>query len=181
MSRLDIDFGARWPLLPAGRAVLALCALAAATVSVRYYLEYQASAERLALTWEASTLARTGPDTAGDPGAGADGEASPRLLAALAAASSLDAPWPALFARIEEVPLDAVALLQLDADAAAASLAIEAEARDPDAMREYVDALGESGYLTRVHLVAQQGAAPGPRFSVHAAWPGRSQHEARAQ
>jgi Tfp pilus assembly protein PilN len=165
---LRIDFGRRRALLPILRWLLAGCALAAGAASIQRHLDYREQAARweLAQDAEAAPLEEPAPD--------APDELAARLRQADAARASVAVPWARLFETLEAVPAQDVALLNLGADAAAGTLTIEAEARSVAAMHAYLGALGDTGYLERVHLVSEQGAGqagkPGVRFVALAHW-----------
>ena len=168
MKMLRIDFGRPRAMLPILRWTLAGCALVAGAVSLERHLDYREQAAR----WELARDADAGP--ADEPAPEAADELSARLRQVDGARASLAVPWTRLFETLEAVPAQDVALLNLGADAAAGTLTIEAEARGAAAMHAYLDALGETGALARVHLVSEQGRGqadkPGLRFVALANW-----------
>ena len=82
-------------------------------------------------------------------------------------------PWQRLFSVVESAGAEDVALLVLQPDPRG-EVRLEAEARDWQAMLDYLQRLSQSGFLARVHLVqheirSEQGAQP-VRFAVLARW-----------
>lgn len=174
MSRLSIDFvpsrrvppGLRW--LAAGAAVA--CGLASTHAWLDYREAYAA--------WELKVAEQTGEPQANQQtprDSGQDDDTAAQLRQLRAMHARLDAAWIPLFDMMESIYRDDIAMLGFNADAGAGALSIEAEARDPQAMQDYLAALGTKGYLSRVHLVSQvrgaQLSGTGVRFSVQANWP----------
>jgi len=85
----------------------------------------------------------------------------------------LTLPWGALIGTIEQATTRDVAILQLQPDAEQRLLRITAEARDREAMFEYLRRLGAAQGLAEVHLVSHQVQREDPQhpiqFSVQAA------------
>lgn len=86
----------------------------------------------------------------------------------------LSTPWDRLFGALQAAQGERVALLAIEPDAEAGTVAISAEARDYYAALTYVANLAEQKSLTRVHLARHELARAGARFpvafTVSAAW-----------
>jgi hypothetical protein len=84
----------------------------------------------------------------------------------------LTLPWASLVGAIEQAATRDVAILQLQPDAEQRVLRLTAEARNRDAMFEYLKRLGGSRELTNVVLVSHQVQRDAPQqpiqFSVQA-------------
>jgi Tfp pilus assembly protein PilN len=93
-----------------------------------------------------------------------------------AAVLQLNLPWRALRDAVREATPAGVALLALEPDARRRSLRITAEAKDSDAMLDYVAALGRGGWFGAVHVARHEIDERHPqrplRFQVDAAWGG---------
>jgi Tfp pilus assembly protein PilN len=85
----------------------------------------------------------------------------------------LTLPWAALIGTIEQAASRDVAILQLQPDAEQRLLRLTAEARDREAMFEYLRRLGSAQGLAEVHLVSHQVQREDPQrpiqFAVQAA------------
>jgi hypothetical protein len=68
----------------------------------------------------------------------------------------LTLPWAALIGTLEQAASREVAILQLQPDAEQRLLRLSAEARDREAMFEYLRRLGAAPGLAEVHLVSHQ-------------------------
>lgn len=124
--------------------------------------------ERAALADRAAMLADKARAGAGQP-AGRD-----EVAAAQRAVDALNRPWAELFASLEAVDLEDVALLSLNPDVASGELRIAAEARDLDAMFAFHRRIEAQPTLTAVALLrhepAGDGATPVVRFELRAQW-----------
>jgi Tfp pilus assembly protein PilN len=84
----------------------------------------------------------------------------------------LTLPWASLIGTMEEAATREVAILQLQPDAEQRVLKVTAEARNRDAMFEYLRRLSASKGLAEVHLVSHQVQLEDPQhpiqFSVQA-------------
>jgi Tfp pilus assembly protein PilN len=78
----------------------------------------------------------------------------------------LSLPWGALISLLEQASTPDVALLMLEPDAEQRVLRVSGEARDRDAMFEYVRRLSAAGGLADVHLVSHQVQQDDPRHPV---------------
>ena len=85
----------------------------------------------------------------------------------------LTLPWGALIGTIEQAATRDVAILQLQPDAEQRLLRLTAEARDREAMFEYLRRLGGAKGLGEVHLVSHRVQEEDPQrpiqFSIQAA------------
>lgn len=83
-------------------------------------------------------------------------------------------PWDKLFKAVESSASEHVALLSIQPDEKRGSVSIGGEARNVDAMLEYVRRLQQSGTLRNIHLVNHQvelqDAQMPVRFLVVATW-----------
>jgi len=88
--------------------------------------------------------------------------------------AQLALPWEHLFTDIESSPDDHVALLAIEPDAVRHLVSISGEARDFNAMLDYLRALQNKDSLTGVYLqnhhIEQQTAEHPVRFVVLASW-----------
>ncbi len=75
-------------------------------------------------------------------------------------------PWGPLIAMLEQASTRDVALLVLEPDAEQRVVRLTGEARDRDAMFEYVRRLSAGGALAEVHLVSHQVQQEDPRHPV---------------
>ncbi|MEJ5061830.1 MULTISPECIES: PilN domain-containing protein [unclassified Pseudomonas] len=83
-------------------------------------------------------------------------------------------PWERLFATLEAMPRDNIALLSLTPDARKGQVRISAEARDLDAMLDFHRRLEASDELSDVSLLSHEIVANVPeqpvRFNLSATW-----------
>ena len=88
----------------------------------------------------------------------------------------LTVPWASLLQAIEQAAMRDVAILQLQPDAETRSLKLIAEARQREAMFEYLRRLGAARGLSEVHIVSHQVQRDDPQrpiqFSVQASMKG---------
>jgi hypothetical protein len=93
--------------------------------------------------------------------------------AAEAVVRQLTLPWATLITTIEQAASRDVAILQLQPDAEQRVLRLTAEARNRDAMFDYVQRLGAAKGLSEVHLVKHEVQREDPQrpiqFAVQAA------------
>lgn len=171
MKRLDLDFhpdsakprkAAGWLLL------LAALAVAIGLVASHNNLkeEQQRAKATLVQQYERGQETSSATDT---------GELEPQLRHAAAAIEQLAFPWDKLFKALESSMNEDVALLSVQPDVAGGIVTLNAEARDWDAMLDYIRRLGENGFLTDVHLVSHQIQQSDPqrpvRFVLSCNWP----------
>jgi Tfp pilus assembly protein PilN len=166
MRRLELDYVAtprarRWP-----GWVLLGCSLAFAGVLVERHLALEAELERFEA---ARPLATERPARPASSQAIAEEAKNTETVV-----RQLGLPWASLIAGVEAASHPEVALLQLEPQAPQRVLRLAAEARDRDAMLEYLRRLSESGSLREAHLVSHQVQADDPRrpvqFTVQAAF-----------
>lgn len=79
----------------------------------------------------------------------------------------LTLPWATLIATIEQAATREVAILQLQPDADQRVLRLMAEARNREAMFEYVRRLGAAKGLGEVHIVNHQVQREDPQRPIH--------------
>jgi len=149
---------ARWP----GVLLLAISLALAAGLFVRHR-EAQLELERLVAVADLA-----GPQRRAVPQARLDEEAK----SAEAVVRSLTLPWAALVQAVEQAATRDVALLQLQPDAESRLLRLTAEARNREAMFEYVRRLAAAPGLVDTHVVSHQVQRDDPlrpvQFSVQA-------------
>jgi hypothetical protein len=78
----------------------------------------------------------------------------------------LTLPWAALIGTLEQAATREVAILQLQPDAEQRLLRLSAEARDREAMFEYLRRLGAAPGLAEVHLVSHQVQLEDPQRPI---------------
>ena len=78
----------------------------------------------------------------------------------------LTLPWAALIGAVEQAASRDVAILQLQPDAEQRLLRLTAEARDREAMFEYLRRLGRAQGLAEVHLVSHQVQREDPQRPI---------------
>ena len=97
-----------------------------------------------------------------------------RNRAALRVARGLQTPWSDLLSALEAAPHENVALLGIEPSIAKQQVRLTAEARDPEAMLDYVAALQADPRLSQVvlvsHQVQTQAAGKPVRFQMQSAW-----------
>lgn len=164
--RLNIDFsGTRHGVN--GRAVLLLVLALAAAIGTTLegaerYAEHQQAVKTLA---GARLQAKRAEGTMPAP---QQIDAINRVI------RQLNLPWEMLFATVEGNLSDRVALLALEPDATSHIVRIQAEAKTPDDMADFVDALANeknilSATLTR-HEINESDRNRPYRFTLEAAW-----------
>ncbi len=79
----------------------------------------------------------------------------------------LTLPWAGVVQAIEQSAMREVAILQLQPDADTRRLKLVAEARQPEAMFEYLRRLGAARGLSDVHLVSHQVQRDDPQRVIH--------------
>jgi hypothetical protein len=159
-----IDFGRRPRALPAWVAPLAAAlALAGAACAGQAYLAYRADLRH----WEAllgEQDLQQGQPGAPDPVRQQLAQQRRQLDQVQLALAS---PWDSLFATLEAVPHDGVALQELSTDSLTRGVLISAEARDLPTMHAYMRELGYAPGLGAVHLSTHQLVDRDGQNSVH--------------
>jgi hypothetical protein len=158
--RLELDYiaPARRPLWP-GALVLAL-ALGVAAALVAHHREAQLELGRLqAAASLVSTERRALPAT---PKQRLEEEAK----AVQAVMRQLSVPWGPLVHALEQSATRDVAVLQLQPDAENRLVRLSAEARNPEAMFEYLRRLGQARGLADVHLLSHQVQREDPQRPI---------------
>lgn len=101
-------------------------------------------------------------------------EQAERLAQMRSVSQQLQRPWQQLFAMLEAMPQEDVALLSLTPDARKGQVRISAEARNLEAMLQYHQRLERSDELSDVSLLNHEvvaGQAEHPvRFNLTATW-----------
>lgn len=97
-----------------------------------------------------------------------------KVRSAQLVARSLTTPWADLLAALESAPQQAVALLSIEPSWSKQSVRLTAEAHDPQAMLDYIDALQNDSRLLSVALISHQFELQTPgapvRFQLQAGW-----------
>jgi len=168
LARLDLDFAPARRNAPLGWLLLAIGLVAASVAGVQFR---SAHAERLARVDDLTTLTGHAPGRA----AGTAGETvDPRATKAAAmVARDLQIPWAQMLAALEAVDAKEVALLAVEPSASRHNIRITAEAKGPDAMLAYVEALrGPSFPEVSLSSHQMENQVPGNpvRFIVQARW-----------
>ena len=167
LARLDLEFAPARRNAPLGWLLLGAGLLLATVAGVQFR---SAHAERLAAADDLSVITGRERPRVLDGAASADPRAS---KAAVAVARDLQIPWAQMLASLETVDAKEVALLAVEPSAARHVIRITAEAKGPEAMLNYVQALrGDS--FPEVSLSSHQveNNVPGEpvRFIVQARW-----------
>ncbi|QXI40707.1 PilN domain-containing protein [Pseudomonas xantholysinigenes] len=173
MRRLDLEFQPRhsgptaWALLALGGAVLAVLVLAQQQL-VSEQVDLEGRVHQLELK-----LGRR-PATAAPQSSAMLREQAERLAQMRNVSQQLQRPWQQLFAMLEAMPQEDVALLSLTPDARKGQVRISAEARNLEAMLQYHQRLERSEALSDVSLLNHEvlaGQAEHPvRFNLTATW-----------
>ena len=173
MRHLHLDFARspmpRWPGL--------LCLAVGVACAVFGYEQYLAVSQRdAALEQEISRIDASARKSAGRPAAAqpASAEMEKDLLKARQRADFLLLPWNDLFASLEFAAMGQVALLAIEPDVKTRQVRLTAEARDEDALFEYLKRLDKAPQLQGVHLVRheirEEDKRHPVRFTVLAFW-----------
>jgi hypothetical protein len=160
LRRLNLDHFAarrssRWP----GFLVLALAALVAAEVT-QQYREAQLALERHQQVQGMLNVQR--PMTKALP----KGQLDEQLKSAEAVVRQLTLPWGRLIEALEATGGKDVAILQLQPDAQQRVLRIMAEARNQEAMVDYLRRLAEVQGFSYVHLLNHQVQQENPQRPI---------------
>ncbi|WP_460415276.1 pilus assembly protein [Pseudomonas sp. microsymbiont 2] len=173
MRRLDLEFQPRqsgplaWALLALSLAVLALLLLAQQRL-LGEQADLQGRVQQLELK-----LGRR-PASAVAPSSAMVREQAERLAQMRSVSLQLQRPWQQLFAMLEAMPQEHVALLSLTPDARKGQVRISAEARNLEAMLQYHQRLERSAELSDVSLLNHEVMTGQPehpvRFNLTATW-----------
>ena len=157
---LELDYIApvRRPLWP-GLMVLALSLAVASVLLVRYR---DARQEVVRLETESGLIAPQRGVVRAVPKERVEEEAK----SAASVVRQLTLPWAALIGTLEQAATREVAILQLQPDAEQRLLRLSAEARDREAMFEYLRRLGAAPGLAEVHLVSHQVQLEDPQRPI---------------
>jgi hypothetical protein len=168
MQELDLDFRRTRAAPPwAGHVLLAVAIAFTIDLGITYYGVRQAVAQKELRLAMAGRLAGGGTVL---------GNVSPdELAAARETIQRLSRPWNNLFGALEATPADKVALLAIQPDTKAGTVAIAGEGDDYPAVLAYVAALGRAPALSQVHLVHHEVREDDRKrvaFSIAANWSG---------
>ncbi|MCO7519322.1 PilN domain-containing protein [Pseudomonas sp. 1] len=173
MRRLDLEFQPRH----SGPAAWALLALGGAALAVLVLAQQHLVSELAALEGRVHQLElKLGrrPATAAPQSSAVLRQQAERLAQMRSVSLQLQRPWQQLFAMLEAMPQEDVALLSLTPDARKGQLRISAEARNLEAMLQYHQRLERSEQLSDVSLLNHEvlaGQAEHPvRFNLTATW-----------
>jgi Tfp pilus assembly protein PilN len=155
---LDYIAPVRRPLWP-GLVVLAVSLALAAGLLVRYR---DASQEVVRLETESGLIA---PQRGAAPAVPKE-RLEEQAKNAASVVRQLTLPWAALIGTLEQAATREVAILQLQPDAEQRLLRLSAEARDREAMFEYLRRLGAAPGLAEVHLVSHQVQLEDPQRPI---------------
>lgn len=174
MRALMLDFQPRrrastlgWSLLAGGGVLVLTC------IVIQQHLSEEAeqqqghlqTAQRVLTGDNGSKLSLTPAETR---------EQAQNLAEMRKVSQQLRRPWEQLFATLEAMPRDNIALLTLTPDARKGQLRISAEARDLDAMLDFHRRLEASDELSDVSLLSHEIVANVPehpvQFNLSATW-----------
>ncbi len=167
LARLELDFSTARRNAPLGWLLLGAGLIAAAVAGVQFR---SAHAERLAHAGDLDAI--SGRHAVFEAAAGP--AADPRATkAAAGVARDLQVPWAEMLTALEAVQARDVALLGVEPSPTRHNIRITAEAKTPDAMLNYVDALRSESFPD-VHLSSHQLEVQTPgvpvRFVIQARW-----------
>lgn len=173
MRRLELEFQPRH----SGPLAWSLLALAGAVLAVLVLAQQQLVGEQDALEARVHQLElKLGrrPASAAPQSSAVIREQAERLAQMRSVSQQLQRPWQQLFAMLEAMPQEDVALLTLTPDARKGQVRISAEARNLEAMLQYHQRLERSDALSDVSLLNHEvvaGQAEHPvRFNLTATW-----------
>ena len=173
VARLDLDFSPARRNRPAGWLLLAAGVAAALLAGVQFQ---SAQAARMALATELNSANGRLTGSKGEPvraGPPVDPRAS---KAANQIAHELQMPWAEMLAALEAIPVPDVALLGVEPSALRHVVRITAEAKNSQAMLDYLQALQGGRQFADVwltsHLVQAQTPGMPVRFIVQLKWSG---------
>lgn len=173
-ARLDLDFGTGWRRPRRAGVALLVAGAGAAIFAVSHagfaYVDWQAEKARHdGLLSQVQLLHGADQKTAATTPFQKAGFRTAALIA-----NQLRTPWPDLLKLLETVPMESVALLSVEPIAAGRQLRLSAEAKDLDAMLNYLDFLQRQPMLRGVTLLSHQVQKQSPgapvRFQLQAQW-----------
>lgn len=174
MRALNLDFQPRprsgplgWSLLGCGVLLALLC------LGVQQHLDAQAELQQGHLQTTQRQL--TGDSASKSTLSPAETREQAQNLAEMRKVSQqLRRPWERLFAMLESMPRDDIALLSLTPDARKGQVRISAEARDLPAMLDFHKRLEASDELSDVSLLSHEIVVKSPeqtvQFNLSATW-----------
>ena len=173
MRRLELEFQPRhstplaWALLALGGAVVAVL------LTAQQQLTSEQASVQARLAQLEIKLGRR-PANALPQSTAMQREQAERLAQMRNVSLQLQRPWQQLFAMLEAMPQEDVALLSLTPDARKGQVRISAEARSLEAMLQYHQRLERSAELSDVSLLNHEVLANDPahpvRFNLTATW-----------
>lgn len=90
-------------------------------------------------------------------------------------------PWGELFHALEHAQSDSIALLSIEPDAARGRLRLAGEAKNPEALADYLKSLEAAGCVDGLRILMQQVKQNDPQqpveFVIEARWNGRQRME----
>lgn len=171
MRALNLDYQ-RSVAAPAGIGIGVLAAGLALAVAVT--VQYWRLSDELSATEARLAQAQRSAPAPRAAGRIDDKEMQQAVRAASAVAQELSRPWDALFRALENAKTEDVALLAIEPDATKGMVRITGEARQRQAMLDYIARLDKEAVLQDVflveHQIQQQVAEKPIRFSLAALW-----------
>lgn len=167
MMHIDADFQSSRKRLYSAAVGLTLVAALACAAAI---WEYSSTAAAYNQAQEVLSLAqRKAKQETAQPGF-----SETRVAAINRAIQRLNLPWSELFSMFERNQSKAVVLLALEPDVASGILKIQAEAKTPEDMVDFVEMLEDEDIFTSVSLIRHEIFEPDPnkpyRFAVEAQW-----------
>jgi Tfp pilus assembly protein PilN len=179
MRALKLDFVRRSsPLRGLGFALLA-AALATAAYLTQCYLQRSAELDNWASQYRHLQKTQRSRTDSSSIATAATAHLQEELKAADDVIARLAMPWDTLFSEVETSINDQVTLLSIEPDTAKRELRLTAEARDLDAMLDYVRKVQSGSIFGDAYVVSHQIQQQDPqkpvRFVLEAKWKGLSQ------
>ncbi|BBR54260.1 MULTISPECIES: pilus assembly protein [Pseudomonas] len=173
MRRLDLEFQPA-PGSPIAWSLLTLgCAVLAAMLLIEQHLQDEQADLQARVHLLEQQLGRR-PVSAAPLSSAASREQAEQLAQMRSVSQQLQRPWQQLFAMLEGMPQEDVALLSLTPDARKGQVRIAAEARNLEAMLQYHQRLERSEELRDVSLLNHEVVTGQPehpvRFNLTATW-----------
>lgn len=173
MRRLDLEFQPRRSGVLAWAGLAVVSGLLVGVLATLYLLQEEEVAREASLHRLEQQLGRR---PVGNPpqNSAASREQAERLAQMRQLSQQLQQPWEQLFAMLEALPQEDVALLTLTPDARKGQVRIAAQARSLEAMLRFHQRLESSGELRDVSLLNHEIVAKQPehpvQFNLSATW-----------
>lgn len=171
IARLDLDLSPTRPRVPlAGWMLLVAGALATAFAALQFQT---ASAERGREARELRALEASLNDPTAGAATATTAQDARSARATVAALRELQVPWATLFVALESVAGRNIALLSIEPSTQSQELRITAEAKDNEAMLDFLDALRAQSLRNVVlasHQIQTQTPGTPVRFHARAQW-----------